>query len=110
MNFGIVIGGIMKKGIYRHFKGNEYEVIDVCFEEVSGKRFVLYKPLYNDSGFWIRPYDMFFEKVEHLGKEVDRFSFVVEKDSSEEIMEKVASHSESLEKFSVRFSDGKYKF
>lgn len=49
-------------GKYSHFKGNNYEV----YCEVKDKydtRYVLYQQLYGDRSFWIRPYNMFFEKV-----------------------------------------------
>jgi hypothetical protein len=37
---------------------------------------VLYRPLYNDSGLWVRPFGMFFETVEVEGRSEPRFQFV----------------------------------
>jgi hypothetical protein len=34
---------------------------------------VLYRPLYNTSGMWVRPHAMFLETVEVHGAEVPRF-------------------------------------
>ncbi len=64
-------------GKYKHFKGNEYEVVGVC-ENKGAEKFVIYKPLYNDSGYWIRPFDMFFESIERDGEIMKRFSILEE--------------------------------
>ena len=37
---------------------------------------VLYRPLYNDSGNWVRPYAMFFESVVIDGRAQPRFTFI----------------------------------
>lgn len=66
----------IRKGRYRHFKGNEYEVIDVARCSETDATFVIYKPLYSDEGLWIRPLDMFLERIERDGKEIDRFEFL----------------------------------
>lgn len=66
------------KGIYRHYKGNNYQVIDVVCHSESHKWFVLYKRLYERDGpeLWIRPYGMFFETVEYNGRTVPRFELL----------------------------------
>ena len=51
-------------GRYRHYKGNEYEVIGVVRHSETLEPLVLYRPLYNDSGLRVRPYAMFFEHVD----------------------------------------------
>ncbi len=51
-------------GRYRHYKGNEYEVLGVVRHSETLEPLVLYRPLYNDSGLWVRPYAMFFEEVD----------------------------------------------
>jgi len=43
-------------GRYRHYKGNEYEVIGVVRHSETLEALVLYRPLYNDTGLWVRPY------------------------------------------------------
>lgn len=42
-------------GRYRHYKGGEYEVIGVVRHSESLEPMVLYRPLYNRSGCWVRP-------------------------------------------------------
>ena len=66
----------LKKGKYLHFKGNEYELIDIVTHSETGEKMVLYKPLYNDSGMWVRPVSMWNEIVEHNGKKVTRFTYI----------------------------------
>lgn len=46
-------------GRYRHYKGGEYEVIGVARHSETLEPVVVYRPLYNDSGWWVRPFEMF---------------------------------------------------
>jgi len=68
----------LKPGIYRHYKGPEYQVLDVAIHSETEEPYVVYKTLYGDFGTWIRPYSMFTEQVELDGKPVPRFAFVRE--------------------------------
>jgi hypothetical protein len=61
-------------GRYRHYKGGEYEVIGVARHSETLEPLVLYRPLYNASGLWVRPHAMFFGHVELDGQQVLRFS------------------------------------
>ena len=61
-------------GKYRHFKGNEYEVIGFAKHSETEEKLVLYKSVQNSDDVWARPYDMFKETVEHNGKKVNRFT------------------------------------
>lgn len=61
-------------GKYRHYKGGEYEVLGVVRHSESLEALVLYKPLYNDSGCWVRPYAMFMSKVVIDGRLQARFA------------------------------------
>lgn len=61
-------------GRYRHYKGNDYEVVGVVRHSETLEPLVLYRPLYNDSGLWVRPYAMFFEDIEVNGRLVPRFA------------------------------------
>lgn len=63
-------------GRYRHYKGGEYEVLGVVRHSETLEPLVLYRPLYNDSGLWVRPYAMFFEDVEIGGESIPRFARV----------------------------------
>jgi len=66
----------LKLGIYRHFKGNEYEVIGIAKHSETQEEMVVYKPLYNESGLWVRPLSMFSEVIERDGQEFSRFVYV----------------------------------
>lgn len=63
-------------GRYRHFKGGEYEVIGVARHSETDERVVVYRPMYNDSGLWVRPVAMFTGTVLVDGKTVPRFTFL----------------------------------
>ena len=63
-------------GRYRHFKGGEYEVLGVARHSETQEPLVVYRPLYNDTGLWVRPLSMFQEVVDHEGKLVSRFQLV----------------------------------
>jgi len=52
------------KGIYKHFKGDLYLVEDVAIHSETMEKYVVYRALYGDNGLYIRPYDMFMEKVD----------------------------------------------
>jgi hypothetical protein len=60
-------------GRYRHYKGKEYEVIGVVRHSETHEPLVLYKPLYNATGLWVRPHAMFFEDVTISGVTQPRF-------------------------------------
>ncbi len=61
-------------GRYRHYKGNEYEVVDVVRHSETEEWMVLYRPCYGDGDMWVRPYKMFLESVElPSGDVVPRF-------------------------------------
>jgi len=51
-------------GIYRHFKGDYYIVMDVAVNTETEERMVIYRALYGDTKLYARPYDMFFSKVD----------------------------------------------
>jgi cyclomaltodextrinase len=63
-------------GRYRHFKGNEYEVIGVARDSETLEDVVVYRALYGVHGLWVRPFTMFMEDVERDGKRIPRFQFV----------------------------------
>ena len=65
-------------GRYRHHRGGEYEVIGVARHSETLEPLVLYRPLYNQTGLWVRPYDMFFEQVEVDGQPQPRFTLIAE--------------------------------
>jgi len=61
-------------GRYRHYKGGEYEVLGCVRHSETLEPMVLYRPLYDDSGWWVRPHAMFFGKVVIDGVEQARFT------------------------------------
>ena len=64
----------VEPGRYRHFKGGEYEMLAVAKHSETHEPMVVYRPLYNDTGWWVRPLAMFVETVIHEGREVPRFA------------------------------------
>lgn len=52
-------------GIYRHFKGDYYLLVDTARHSETGETYVVYRKLYGDCGLWIRPLEMFLEEVDH---------------------------------------------
>jgi hypothetical protein len=70
---------MIKSGVYAHYKGGKYEVIDLVKHSETEELLVLYRALYGDKGLWVRPIDMFQETVEVDGEKRRRFSFVEEK-------------------------------
>ena len=63
-------------GRYRHYKGNEYEVIGVARHSETLEPLVLYRPHRGTSGLWVRPMAMFFAQVQVEGHWRQRFEFV----------------------------------
>lgn len=66
----------IKKGKYRHFKGNLYELIDTARHSESQEVHVVYRALYGEGGLWIRPLAMFDETIERDGVVLKRFQYV----------------------------------
>lgn len=66
----------VKRGIYKHYKGNLYEVLDVGRHSETEEWMVIYRTLYGDASTWIRPYSMFVETIIIDEKSVKRFEFM----------------------------------
>lgn len=65
---------------FRHFKGGLYEYICEARHSETDEKMVVYRPLYNDSGVWVRPKSMFFEYVNVNGAKVPRFTEIFEEE------------------------------
>ena len=67
---------MIKLGKYRHFKGNEYEVVAIAKNSETLEEMVVYKALYGEKEFWVRPALMWEEIVEREGKTFKRFEYI----------------------------------
>ena len=65
---------MIEPGLYRHYKGNDYEVIGVATHSETEESLVVYRALYGEFGLWVRPAAMFEETVEVDGETVPRFA------------------------------------
>ncbi len=65
---------LIPAGRYRHFKGNEYEVLDIACHSETEEPMVLYRALYGSHGLWVRPASMWLETVEREGHVFRRFT------------------------------------
>ena len=67
----------IKLGKYRHFKGNEYEVIAIAKHSETLEDMVVYQALYGDFGIWVRPLSLWNEEViDKNGNKVKRFTLI----------------------------------
>ncbi|MGS2723606.1 DUF1653 domain-containing protein [Porticoccus sp. GXU_MW_L64] len=69
-------GDQLKPGLYRHYKGNDYQVIGVARHSETEEPLVVYRPCYGDRDLWVRPLAMFTEIIERDGETIPRFTFV----------------------------------
>lgn len=68
----------IRPGRYRHFKGNEYQVLGVARHSETEEELVVYRALYGDYGLWVRPAAMWLETVERDGIRQPRFAYIGE--------------------------------
>ncbi len=64
-----------KSGIYKHYKGNRYQLITIANHSETCEKMVVYKALYGDGEYWVRPLSMWEENVEINGNTVPRFKY-----------------------------------
>ncbi|HUX35866.1 MAG TPA: DUF1653 domain-containing protein [Candidatus Paceibacterota bacterium] len=65
-----------KLGRYKHYKGNEYEVIGVAKHSETLEEMVVYRALYGSHDLWVRTLKMFVEEIEVDGKKMPRFEYI----------------------------------
>ncbi len=68
----------LKTGKYRHYKGNDYQVIGVAKHSEDESELVVYRPLYGKGDLWVRPLTMFVEQVQVDNQWVARFAYLGE--------------------------------
>ncbi|WP_144994195.1 DUF1653 domain-containing protein [Polystyrenella longa] len=66
----------MQPGRYRHYKGNEYLVLEVARHSETMEELVVYRQDYGDKGLWVRPREMFEELVTVDGTPTPRFAYI----------------------------------
>ena len=66
----------LKPGRYRHFKGNEYELLGVARHSETLEPMVVSRALYGERGLWVRPASMWSEQVERDGYCGPRFTYI----------------------------------
>lgn len=69
---------MIKPGRYRHYKGEDYEVIGVATHSETEEELVVYRALYAEAGLWVRPRAMFEESVVVNGRRRPRFEYLGE--------------------------------
>lgn len=57
---------IIAGGLYRHFKGKYYYLVDIAIHSETGEKLVVYRQLYGDKELFVRPLDMFSSEVDHV--------------------------------------------
>lgn len=62
-NIEVVMNEIVKGGLYRHFKGMYYYVLDVATHSETGEKLVVYQKLYDERDLYVRPLEMFCSDV-----------------------------------------------
>jgi hypothetical protein len=72
----------VKPGVYRHYKGPEYQIYEVAKHSETAEEFVVYRCLYGDFSLWVRPLAMFLESVTVNGHTQKRFEYVREPETN----------------------------
>jgi len=103
---------VIPLGIYRHYKGNEYEVIGFARHSETLEDIAIYKALYNDGGTWVRPLSMWENPIEVDGVTVKRFEYVGESNKSNdqselsEAIRAISSLTSKCEKAYTKLAEG----
>ena len=67
---------MIRCGKYRHFKGNEYVVMDIGYHTETSEAMVIYYDCKNPAKIWVRPLSMWNEIVKRDGYEGPRFIWI----------------------------------
>ena len=68
----------IRPGRYRHFKGGEYQVLELARHSETSELMVVYRAQYGDGGLWVRPAAMWNETVQRDGYSGPRFILLEE--------------------------------
>ena len=99
-------------GLYRHYKGNHYEVIGFATHSETLEDMVVYKALYGERGTWVRPLTMWENPIEVDGKTVKRFDNIEKNDDSgkqyelQEALRAIKSTISKCEKAFTKLAEG----
>ena len=71
----------VKPGKYQHYKGNIYQVISIAYHSETLEKMVVYQAQYDSPEFgkkpiFVRPFQMFLERVTIDGKKIPRFKYL----------------------------------
>ncbi len=75
----------LRTGIYKHYKGPRYLVMDVAKHSETEEQLVVYRCLYGNYDLWVRPLDMFTESVLVNNEPVPRFEYIGEMADDERV-------------------------
>lgn len=64
---------MLEPGLYEHFKGGLYQLVSIARHSENEELMVVYRALYGDAGFWVRPLSMFIEEIDCDGELRPRF-------------------------------------
>ncbi len=99
-------------GVYRHYKGNQYEVVGFAKHSETLEDMVIYKALYGLRGTWVRPLSMWENLIEINGKTVKRFEYIgdeIESDKQHDLNEafrSIESTKNKCEKALLKLREG----
>ncbi|HZJ41201.1 MAG TPA: nucleotide exchange factor GrpE [Candidatus Saccharimonadales bacterium] len=77
----------IKKGIYRHYKGGEYRILNEVVNSETQEEMVVYQDIKDESKIWVRPKQLFLGEVEIKGKKKLRFEFLSAEENADESLE-----------------------
>ena len=67
---------LIRAGTYKHHKGGLYKVIGIAKHSETRENMVIYRTINDEHQLWVRPLEMFMDKVKIDGKFVPRFKFI----------------------------------
>lgn len=73
-----MVRNMLKLGKYKHYKGEEYEVLSIATHSETLEPMVVYQALYGNNEIWVQSLKRFEEEVEADGKNIPRFKYIGE--------------------------------